>query len=65
MCRFKSNALARRNRHRPPHVHVIWMGDSPVLLPHSSLQSAQASKTFTLDSFRKAFAPVRFFYFKK
>jgi hypothetical protein len=27
-----------------PVIHLIWMGDSLVLLPRSSLQSARASK---------------------
>src|SRR5450759_3843259 len=30
-----------------PVIHVIWMGDSLVLLPRSSLQSAHASKKQT------------------
>src|SRR5271163_2928180 len=38
-----------------PVNHLIWMGDSLVLLPRSSLQSARASKKkirFFLESFR-------------
>src|SRR5580693_2968680 len=38
-----------------PVIHLIWMGDSLVLLPRSSLQSARASKNkirFFSESFR-------------
>jgi hypothetical protein len=48
-----------------PAIHVIWMGDSPALLPHSSLQLVHISKKAQPILFGKISHPDRFFYFKK
>src|ERR1700736_3745088 len=48
-----------------PVIHLIWMGESLVLLPRSSLQSARASEKIRSDSFRKAFAPRPILLFQK
>jgi len=47
-----------------PEMNVI-RGDSPVLLPRSSLQSIQSSKIYDPILFGKSGHPARFFYFKK
>jgi hypothetical protein len=43
----------------------VIQGDSPVLLPRSSLQSTWGSKTHNPILFRKSAHPAHFFYFKK
>jgi hypothetical protein len=44
-----------------PEMNVI-RGDSPVLLPRSSLQSTRGSKTHDSILFGKSAHPARFFY---
>jgi hypothetical protein len=47
------------------HDGKVIRGDSSVLLPRSSLQSARASKNYNPILFRTILHPTRFFCFKK